>query len=436
MNVENRTIFEGDNLDILRGFDSETIDLIYLDPPFNSNKIYEAPIGSDAAGAAFKDSWSLSDLDNKWHGELAESEPALYSAIAAAEFTHGKSMKAYLIMMGIRMLEMRRILKLTGSIYLHCDPNASHYLKLVMDSVFGQKNFRNEIVWYYKGNSIAKRVFPAKHDTIFYYAKHDYVFNPILVPYAESTIRRYNHVDEDGKRYKISALRDGKQEKVYMKEGKPADSVWDIPVVRKKKERVGYPTQKPIALLTRIINASSNPGDVVLDPFCGCATTCVAAERLKRQWIGIDLSSKAVELVKMRLDREEGIKEIGDSISGMIVHRKDVPERLVPDPLEEIQPITLFNVPTVAEMSMSQVQLQDYRTHKHELFGKQEGKCNGCEVPFHFRNLTIDHIVPQSRDGSDHIDNLQLLCGACNSTKGNGTHEQLIQKLKDTGVLR
>lgn len=436
MNVENRTIFEGDNLDILRGFDSETIDLIYLDPPFNSNKIYEAPIGSDAAGAAFKDLWSLSDLDNKWHGELAESEPALYSAIAAAEFTHGKSMKAYLIMMGIRMLEMRRILKLTGSIYLHCDPNASHYLKLVMDSVFGQKNFRNEIVWYYKGNSIAKRVFPAKHDTILYYAKHDYVFNPILVPYAESTIRRYNHVDEDGKRYKISALRDGKQEKVYMKEGKPADSVWDIPVVRKKKERVGYPTQKPIALLTRIINASSNPGDVVLDPFCGCATTCVAAERLKRQWIGIDLTSKAVELVKMRLDREEGIKEIGDSISGMIVHRKDVPEQLVPDPLEEIQPITLFNVPTVAEMSMSQVQLQDYRTHKHELFGKQEGKCNGCEVPFHFRNLTIDHIVPQSRDGSDHIDNLQLLCGACNSTKGNGTHEQLIQKLKDTGVLR
>ena len=196
-------------------------------------------------------------------------------------------------MMGIRMLELRRILKPTGSIYLHCDHNASHYLKLIMDSVFGQQNFRNEIVWYYKGNSIAKRVFPAKHDTILFYATRDYVFHPILVPYAESTLRRYNHVDEDGKRYKISALRDGNKEKVYMKEGKLADSVWDIPVVRKKKERVGYPTQKPITLLERIIKASSNSGDLVLDPFCGCATTCVAAERLQRQWIGIDSQCKS-----------------------------------------------------------------------------------------------------------------------------------------------
>ena len=339
-------------------------------------------------------------------------------------------------MMGIRMLELRRILKPTGSIYLHCDHNASHYLKLIMDSVFGQQNFRNEIVWYYKGNSIAKRVFPAKHDTILFYATRDYVFHPILVPYAESTLRRYNHVDEDGKRYKISALRDGNKEKVYMKEGKLADSVWDIPVVRKKKERVGYPTQKPITLLERIIKASSNSGDLVLDPFCGCATTCVAAERLQRQWIGIDLSAKAVELVKMRLERDEGLTEEGNLFAQRVIHRTDIPKRLVPDPPEDIQPITLFNMPTIAEMSMSQVQLQDYRTHKHELFGQQEGKCNGCEYPFNFRNMTIDHITPRSREGTDHIDNLQLLCGACNSTKGNGTHEQLIQKLKDTGVLR
>ena len=147
MNVENRTIFEGDNLDILRGFDSDTIDLIYLDPPFNSNKTYEAPIGSEAAGAAFKDAWTLSDLNNAWYGELAESEPGLYAAISAAEYAHGTSMKAYLIMMGIRMLELRRVLKPTGSIYLHCDPTASHYLKTMMDSIFGKNNFQNEIVW-------------------------------------------------------------------------------------------------------------------------------------------------------------------------------------------------------------------------------------------------------------------------------------------------
>lgn len=131
MKVENRTIFEGDNLHILRRLDSETIDLIYLDAPFNSNKTYEAPIGSQTAGAAFKDSWTLSDLDNAWHGQLAEHAPALYSAISSAAFSHGKSMNAYLIMMGIRMLEMHRILKPTGSIYLHCDPTASHYLKTI-----------------------------------------------------------------------------------------------------------------------------------------------------------------------------------------------------------------------------------------------------------------------------------------------------------------
>ena len=158
MNVENRTIFEGDNLHILRGLDSETIDLIYLDPPFNSNRTYQAPIGSEAAGAAFRDSWTLSDLDNAWHGELAEHEPSLYSAIGAAEFSHGKSMKAYLIMMGIRMLEMRRILKPAGSIYLHCDPTASHYLKMMMDAVFGKEKFRNEITWErHTGNNNAKR---------------------------------------------------------------------------------------------------------------------------------------------------------------------------------------------------------------------------------------------------------------------------------------
>ena len=147
MNVENRTIFEGDNLHVLRGLDTDTIDLIYLDPPFNSNRTFEAATESEAAGAAFKDSWTLNDLDSAWHGELAEKAPELYHTISATEFSHGKSMKAYLIMMGIRMLEMYRILKPTGTIYLHCDDNASHYLKIMMDGIFGRDNFRNEIVW-------------------------------------------------------------------------------------------------------------------------------------------------------------------------------------------------------------------------------------------------------------------------------------------------
>ena len=146
-NWTNRTLWTGDNLDIMRGMNSETVDLIYLDPPFNSNRNYSAPLGSEAAGAAFKDTWTLSDVDEAWHGEIADRQPALYTIIDAAGLAHGKGMKSYLIMMAVRLLEMRRLLKDTGSIYLHCDPTASHYLKTLMDAVFGQSNFRNEIVW-------------------------------------------------------------------------------------------------------------------------------------------------------------------------------------------------------------------------------------------------------------------------------------------------
>ena len=144
-NFKNRTMWTGDNLDIMRGMNSENVDLIYLDPPFNSNRTYSAPIGSEAEGAAFKDTWTLDDVDVAWHGEIADKQPALYSIIDAAGLAHGKGMKSYLIMMAVRLLEMNRLLKTTGSIYLHCDSTASHYLKLLMDCIFGKSNFRNEI---------------------------------------------------------------------------------------------------------------------------------------------------------------------------------------------------------------------------------------------------------------------------------------------------
>ena len=146
-NWKNRTLWTGDNLNIMRGMNSDTVDLIYLDPPFNSNRNYSAPIGSKAAGAAFKDTWTLSDIDNAWHGEVADRDPILYTIIDAAGLSHGKGMKSYLIMMAVRLLEMRRLLKETGSIYLHCDPTAGHYLKMLMDAIFGARNFQNEIVW-------------------------------------------------------------------------------------------------------------------------------------------------------------------------------------------------------------------------------------------------------------------------------------------------
>jgi len=434
MNVENRTIFEGDNLHILRGLDSETIDLIYLDPPFNSNRTYEAPIGSEAAGAAFKDAWTLSDLDNAWHGELAEHEPALYSAISAAEFSHSKGMKAYLIMMGIRMLEMWRVLKPKGTIYLHCDPTASHYLKTMMDAVFGKENLRNEIVWCYRGGGVPKSDFSRKHDIILRYSKtKDVTFNvdDIRIPYSQESQERL--------RYRAKSFRGNRTYDNYdmNEKGKHPEDWWVMqPIMPSSKERTGYPTQKPLLLLERIIKASTNPGDIVLDPFCGCATTCIAAESLQRQWIGIDLSPKAVELVKMRLERDLSMTEDTGLLGDKVIHRMDIPAREVPDEPRQIHAETLFGTQSGIEQVLSQVELQQYRSYKHTLFGLQEGKCNGCEVLFPFRNMTIDHIIPRSRGGTDDPDNLQLLCGACNSTKGNRTQEELIQALKDQGVLR
>ena len=454
MNVQNRTIFEGDNLHILRGLDTASIDLIYLDPPFNSNRTYSAPIGSKAAGAAFKDTWTLSDVDNAWHGEIAEREPALYQAIHTAELTHSKSMKSYLIMMAVRMLEMKRVLKPTGSIYLHCDPTASHYLKVLMDSVFGKANFRNEIIWKRiqgAGKTAQHKAvsYGTATDQILFYAYKDSQFdmNSDLVPFSEEYLKKFKHRDNKGLytrrnpfrppglgdrpnlcyeykgfypphssgwTVKLSTLQKMDEEgdlefannKVYrkhrLKDGMPANNLWlDIPPAL-GNERTGYPTQKPIALLERIIKISSNEGDIVLDPFCGCATTCVAAERLQRQWIGVDISQKAIELVRMRLEKEVGFL-------GKIISRTDIPKR--------------------------SEKLPNYRTHKHTLYGQQEGNCGGCQTHFPFRNMTIDHIVPRSKGGTDHEENLQLLCGACNSTKGNGTQAELIARLKNAGIL-
>ena len=169
-NFVNRTLWTGDNLDIMRGMNSESVDLIYLDPPFNSNRNYAAPIGSAAAGAAFKDTWTLDDVDLAWHGMIAEEHPALYSIIDAAGLAHGKGMKSYLIMMAVRLLEMRRLLKPSGNIYLHCDPTAGHYLKMAMDAVVGSANFRNEIIWKRTSAHNSSGRYGPNHDTILFYS--------------------------------------------------------------------------------------------------------------------------------------------------------------------------------------------------------------------------------------------------------------------------
>ena len=422
-NWANQTIWTGDNLDIMRGMNSASVDLVYLDPPFNSKADYAAPIGSKAAGAAFKDTWGLDDVNLAWHGEIKHEHPGLYSLLNATREIHGDSMMSYLIYMAIRVMEMRRVLKPTGSIYLHCNQEAGHYLKLLLDSLFGRKNFINEIIWNYGtpsgGRAGGKKPVKA-HDTLLVYAakygKH--VYNRQNTPYSEKYVRDwFRHKDEAGRPYR-TRTRKGVVVRQYLDEspGVPLSTVWgDIMQIygsrgwfpTKKTESVGYPTQKPVDLVRRIVRASSNEGDMVLDPFCGCATACIAAELEHREWAGIDISEKAADLVKDRMAREVRLFFKG-------VHRTDIPGRT----------------------DLGKVISYNDAKNKRFLYGEQGGYCHGCEHHFELRNFTVDHIIPKSKGGTDHISNLQLLCAACNSLKGDRPQEYLLACLTDKGWIK
>jgi len=307
-------LYFGDNLEILcKYIPDNSIDLIYLDPPFNSKKDYNilfkenGGVESEAQIKAFTDTWhwtqtaanTLRDIEMDAPEKVGRLIRALYDAIGSND------VMAYLVMMTVRLVELHRVLKPTGSLYLHCDPTASHYLKLVLDQIFGPVNFRNEIVWCYTGPARALSDFADKHDVIFRYSKGKKVtFNPdaIRVPYSESFLSRRGYAEGKGGIYK-GRIRSQEETEAY-KKGKVPEDWWnDIPTGGQlsRKERLGYETQKPLALLERIIRASSNEGDVVLDPFCGCGTAVVAAQKLDRKWIGIDITHLAVNLMRNRL---------------------------------------------------------------------------------------------------------------------------------------
>ncbi|MCY4289055.1 MAG: DNA methyltransferase [Aestuariivita sp.] len=299
-NVTNRTIFYDDNLDILRGINSACIDLIYLDPPFNKNKTFTAPIGSSAEGAEFSDIFRQEDIKSEWLVTIREDQPELYHYLNGIRGVGNSYNFAYLAYMAIRLLECHRVLQKTGSIYLHCDPTMSHYLKALMDCIFAEDNFRNEIIWSYQRWTGATRHFQRMHDVILFYAGgKETTFHQLKEPYSAKSQHK-------GPRKTIVV--DGTMEQTYTGDTtreKAMRDVWEISYLNSQsKERTGYPTQKPLALLHRIIQASTNEEDLVLDPFCGCATTCVAAEHFGRQWIGIDVSIKAYELVNKRLTQE------------------------------------------------------------------------------------------------------------------------------------
>lgn len=364
-------LYYGDNLYILREYiDDESIDLIYLDPPFSSNRNYnilfreENGAASAAQVQAFTDSWHWNEASEEALGDIIENAPPRLVELIRGflSFLGRNQFTAYLVMMAPRLLELHRVLRSTGSLYLHCDPTASHYLKIIMDQIFDVGNFRNEITWKRTTahSNVGKRYGVITDSILFYTKTSSYIWNQQHSPYSEEHIKRsYRYVEEEtGRQYASRDLTASMQRassgqlyewkgvrppssrcwsyakeqmekleaegrivysktgyprlKVYLDEmpGIPLQNIWlDISVLSSwSSERLGYPTQKPETLLERIIKTSSSKGDIILDPFCGCGTTVAVAERLKRKWIGIDITHLAIAIMKNRLDDTFGNK--------------------------------------------------------------------------------------------------------------------------------
>lgn len=315
----NRTLVRGDNLDEMRKLPDDCIDLIATDPPFNSKRNYFVPYRDqhgqepDTLIRAFTDTWNWGEAAEEAYQQLlVDIGGQIGDTIQGLrQFLNETPMMAYLVMMAIRIVEMHRLLKPTGSLYLHCDPSASHYLKIVLDAVFGPQNFRNEIVWCYRGAGYPRRDFGRRHDIIFRYSQgSEYIFNldDVREEYAETTRARFEHYignrrgDRDFGEQRLNPL------------GRHPDDWWQIqPIAPSARERTGYPTQKPIELYKRIVTASSNDEDLILDPFCGCGTTLIAAEELNRRWIGIDLTYLAIGAVRQRI--QETFPQIRNAVT-------------------------------------------------------------------------------------------------------------------------
>ena len=468
-NFKNRTLYHGDNLDFLRGMDSGTVHLIATDPPFNKNRDFHATPDSLARGAQFQDRWSWQDdLHDDWLVAIQRDEPEVWQVVTAAKNVYGDDMAAFLCWLGVRLLEMHRILRDDGSLYLHIDDTAQAYVKTLLDAIFGRRCFRGQIVWRRYGSHNDARNYGRVYDVLLYYAKDgkgiwNGAYSDLDSEYVEKS---YRHEDERG-RYRTAPLhtgglsgggydyefrgfvrtwrypqermqelesdgrirqgRNGKgipERKVYLHEsqGKPLPNLWDdiSGLTGHHDERTGYPTQKPLALYERIIEASSSPEDIVLDPFCGCATTPVAAERLGRQWVGMDIWDGAHQIVLDRLEAEglavqnrRGRRQGQQLLTFGDIHYEITP----PKRTDDGEPATpVLSTPTGR-----------IRESRHPAPRSQHGRlltdigafCQGCGRDYNFdpRVLEVDHIRPRSDGGSDAYDNLTLLCPPCNKEK-------------------
>ena len=420
-NFENRTLYHGDNLNFLKGMNSGTVNLIATDPPFNKSRDFHASPDSLAAGASFTDRWRWDeDVHQEWVDEIQDDFPGVWQAIENGRINHSTSMAAFLCWLGVRLIQMHRVLADDGSMYLHIDHTAHAYVKALMDAIFGRHNFLNEIVWHYRKWSTGRYTFQRNHDTILLYSRsssRERIFNQLYMERAESTKRRFGNAKI------ISGHNEGRrvpsQTEAEESLGVRQDDVWEINRVAPVNQL--YPTQKPLALYERIINASSNPDDMVLDPFCGCATTPIAAERLGRQWLGMDIWAGAYDVVKERLE-STGLTSDAENDTrlitlGDIIYTKTAPVRTdetdddpdVPDlVLRPTRVKAKWELLTHAEMRDV---LADAQSNGDTII------CAGCGIALPVRYMQLDHNLTRKDGGENVITNRILLCGPCNLSK-------------------
>ena len=478
-NFANRTLYHGDNLDFLRGMNSGTVNLIATDPPFNKSRDFHATPDSLASGASFQDRWSWQDdIHDDWLISLMRDEPEVWRVITTAKEVYGDDMGAFLCWLGVRLLEMHRILRDDGSLYLHIDHTAHAWAKCLLDAIFGKPNFRSEIVWRRnesgaKGSQHVASSWGNNADYLLFYAKSDQaILEPrIIRGFDENDLRRrFPKVDEKGERYntKMTAwcspsmgprpnlcyefqgisppypsgwrlgrermdeeyakgnivVRDGKLERrSYAKDylGVSPGNIWvetELLLAAQSSERTGYPTQKPLALYERIIQASTSPGDLVLDPFCGCATTPIAAERLGRQWVGMDIWDQAYQIVLDRLETEGLAVESRPKRGGQqVLTFGDISYATTPPQRTDSGETATLVLRTPTGRGSQRYPAP--RTQHGRLLVDIGPFCQGCGADYNFdtRVLEVDHINPRSQGGTDAYDNLTLLCPPCNKEK-------------------
>ncbi|MGI9337998.1 MAG: DNA methyltransferase [Gammaproteobacteria bacterium] len=416
-----RTIYNADNLLVMSRMPSDSVDLIYLDPPFNTGKQWENPLKETGKKVSFKDTWTLADIHEDDHEILQVRFPEAAAVIETLGYVNGGSWQAYLTYMGVRLVQMHRLLKPTGSIYYHCDPVMSHGVKLMMDAIFGKDNFRNEIVWNYRRMPAKQAQFQSMHDIILFYSKgadKHYFDAPrgeltaSSVKAIESACKRGYNVNKKKKMatvwdwdkfnaaVKAGILPKGLNATEAKNENRPyLPAVWDMPILSPTaKERVGHPTEKPIALLSRIIGASSRPGDLVLDPFCGCGVTAAASELFfdeRRRWVGIDVATDASDVLRRKLNK------CASHLFGDIG-------------IPKVRTLKVSDLPDLPPIPKRKAVMEIL--HKG-----QGGKCRCCEKPLTGQHPEIDHLRPKAKGGDNHLSNLHLLCRECHKKKGTKT---------------